>query len=275
MIGKIYRAARRRVLWLLWWLRCQRDPNAIVRHQLVGGAQFDYPLNSAIGRLLFQREFETHELEFMHRMLKSGDNVFDIGANAGMFTVVASKCVGANGRVYAFEPGTRELAQLRHNLALNNCTNVTIIERAVGRTTGVTKFGIARDGALNSLAQTEHPWQHIDTWQEVPITTLDDFALEVNAPRVSFIKIDVEGGEKDVIEGASNVLQNNPHCVVLFEALDVTAAGFGYTVQSLLESLLAHFSVGYINAKNQIVWIKQFEPRYGKSIYNFVLTSKA
>src|SRR6185312_8497302 len=117
--------------------------------------------------------FETAELRFIQERLRPGDVFVDIGANGGIYTVIAAKKVGASGRVLAFEPGPRNLELLKRNLALNGLTNVTIVPKAVSNTAGAAALAISRDGAMNSLAKTSHAGQRIEKWETVETTTLD------------------------------------------------------------------------------------------------------
>jgi hypothetical protein len=80
--------------------------------------------------------YEPHIANLLVRVLGKGDVAVDVGGNIGFFTVLASILVGPAGRVVAFEPGTENLERLRANLALNDCKNVTIIEKAGNEPSG-------------------------------------------------------------------------------------------------------------------------------------------
>jgi FkbM family methyltransferase len=238
---------------------------------LPDGSHFNYPLNSAIGRALFTGGFEIAEVEFMRKLLKPGDIVFDVGANGGLFTVIAAKKVGDSGHVYAFEPGERELELLRHNIEINHLKNVTVIAAAVGDKIGSTQLAISCDGALNSLRQTDHPKQQIEGWQPVKMLTLDSVIQEFKIPQVEFIKIDVEGAEKLVIAGANILLSSNTPPVILFESSDLNARCFGYAVRDLIAEFIENkYAINHFDESGYLTPICSEDPRLGKQIYNFI-----
>lgn len=262
---------RRKMRSLLWRLYCAVSPYTISRFTLSDGSLFEYPIKSGIGYTLFVGSFEFMETEFVKKYLKQGDVFFDVGANGGIFTILAAKKVGAAGHVYAFEPGTDEVELLRRNVALNQLKNVTIVETAVGNQVGETDFGISEDGAMNSLAKTNHPEQKIMRWNRVEIITLDEYVRKCGIGKVDMIKIDVEGAEKLVLSGAKGILKDHK-IVIIFEASDLNAVGFGYTVKEFISDLLAEgFSVGYFDGKGEVKEIQVYDDRFGNDIYNFVV----
>lgn len=236
------------------------------------GARFSYPLDSAIGKYLFSGGFEATELAFARAHLKPGDVVLDVGANGGLYTVMAARAVGPGGHVYAFEPGDRALALLRHNVAINNLTNVTIIAAAVSNETGQASFAVAEDSALSSLADVDRGEQQIQSWATVETIRLDDAIERHGIPQASFLKVDVEGAEKLVFEGSSRLLSDaSPPFMILFEAYDPNARAFGYTVAGLLDSLQElGYSLHGFDASGQLRPVEQFGAELGSAVYNFV-----
>jgi FkbM family methyltransferase len=232
---------------------------------------FRYPLRSGIGRALYHGGYESAELAYVRSTLKAGQTFFDVGANGGIFTINAARRVGESGQVHCFEPGMAELELLRLNVALNRLSNVRIYAGAVSQETGSAEFATAEDGAMSSLAKTDHPGQVITRWRTVSTITLDDYARQQGVARVDFIKIDVEGAEKLVFAGASSLLKSSAPLTVLFEAFDLNAKGFGYSVESFLQDLLQRgLNLFYFDARGELVPIHRYEPRFGKEIYSFV-----
>ena len=257
---------------LAWEIKCIISPNGLATFRLADGSRFDYPIKSAIGYGLSMASFEVGEIAFMRRSLKPGDVVFDVGANGGVFTVIAAKQVGPGGHVYAFEPGQRELRLLRHNIALNNLTNVAVIGRAVGNETGTAQFAVASDGALSSLGKTSHPQQKVEKWEMVEIITLDEFIRQQNIPQVDFIKVDVEGAEKLVLEGAANLIATNPQLRILFESYIVNTSAFNYTPNVFLAELIkSGLSVHYIKDTGLCPVTSTDDPQLGTQFYNFAI----
>ena len=271
MIQQLAKKIKNRFRYELWKATCLATPDAVPTYTLPDGSPFLYPLNTAIGRAMFIDGFENLEVAYVRRALKLGDIFLDIGANGGLFTVIAAKQVGPAGHVYAFEPGQRELALLHQNIALNGLTNVTILERGVSDRSGTTKFAISSDGAMNSLAQTNHPSQQIQEWLTIETVSLDDFIRDQPLPRVNFVKMDVEGAERLIFEGATNFLKTYPGVTVMFEACDCNAVGFGYTVQEFLGRLQSlGLSLYYFDEQGTLSPLSTYDARFGREMYNFV-----
>jgi FkbM family methyltransferase len=142
------------------------------------------------------------ELEWVKRFgIRRGDTVVDCGANHGFSTVLFSRWAGPEGCVHAFEPFGHNMRILQKNLALNNATNVRCHEAAVGAARGQVTISAHSNARIVSASHRPR------AVQQVPIVTLDDVLGD--AP-VAFIKIDVEGHEQAVLEGARSLLANRP-----------------------------------------------------------------
>ncbi|MEA5466506.1 FkbM family methyltransferase [Leptothoe sp. PORK10 BA2] len=228
---------RYRLATKFWQIKCAFVGDKLENFTLLDGSKLQYPLKTTIGKLLTIGNFELAELKFLMTSVNSGDVVFDIGANGGIFTVIAAKKVGENGHVYAFEPGGRELEILKRNIELNGLTNVTVVEVAVSNESGETKFAISEDGAMNSISETQHPGQKIQSWTTVPVVTLDEFVAEQKIDHINFIKVDVEGAEKLVFDGAESLLDSHEPIIIMFEATNVTSSGFGYSTKDIIYQL--------------------------------------
>ena len=156
--------------------------------------------------------FEPDVSNLCLKVLGDGDVVVDVGANIGFFTVLTSILVGPTGRVVAFEPGAENLRRLRANLAHNDCRNVTIIEKAVTNQMGQIEFFInSDDSGGNALWDpSRYPGNSkslaAPTRVVVPATTLDAEWEELRLPAPKLIKIDTEGAEQRVLEGARGLI---------------------------------------------------------------------
>jgi FkbM family methyltransferase len=144
--------------------------------------------------------YETVRLRTFASAVAEGAVVYDVGANVGIYALLASVKVGLSGRVYAFEPLERNLRYLRRHIRLNNLQNCTIIEEAVCSKEGKLPFSAASfESSMGRLSP--------DGEISVSSTTLDIAIYGENSllpPTV--IKIDVEGGELEVLEGAVRAL---------------------------------------------------------------------
>lgn len=248
------------------------QPNRTHSFRLPDGSRFEYPLSSAIGRHLFAGWFEPAELSFVRDHLGPGDIVLDVGANAGLYTVIAARLVGTSGQVYAFEPDQRAAALLRHNVSINGLTNVTVIEAAASNQTGMAPFAAANDTALSSLAAINRADQQIQEWRTVNTIRLDDAVTAHGIGPVTFMKMDVEGAEKLVLEGSPHLLSRAAKgFTILFEGFDQNTRAFGYSVRELLDALQPHgFSLHGFDSRQRLRPISELGPDIGRTVYNFV-----
>ena len=216
-------------------------------------------------------EFELSEIEFIRKILKPGDTFLDIGANGGLYSIIAAKIVGHQGHVYACEPGKKELDLLKQNITINGINNITIIESAISNKKGSDLLAVSVDGALNSLKETNHPDQNIESWQTVEINTVDNLVQELNIPKINVMKVDVEGAEKLVFEGASNFLKSNSNVTIVFESSELNSNDFGYKPEELISNLQSKgFKLKYISRIGFIKNISTKNMRIHKNIYNFI-----
>ena len=145
---------------------------------------------------------------YLKRTLKPGDVFIDIGANIGYYTILASRLVGPSGHVFAIEASPSICARLRHHVALNAATNVTIVNAAIYRER--TELPLYRHEATNIGATTvmADVAQRRDTEIEaiVPAMPLAEAVPVADVQRARLIKIDVEGAEWPVLQGIADLL---------------------------------------------------------------------
>jgi FkbM family methyltransferase len=139
-------------------------------------------------------QFETGVQNAFGEFIPPGAVVYDIGAHAGFFTLIASRLTGPSGRVFAFDPNPECAASIREQIELNGLANCEVEEKAVGDEDG--QVGFRHDGALSRI--------DVEGTCVVPIVTLDAFAR--SHPRPDFVKIDVEGAEVAVLRGARTIM---------------------------------------------------------------------
>ena len=142
--------------------------------------------------------------------LRPGSVYYDLGANVGFLTLVGARLVGSAGHVYAFEPSPGTAAALRSNVLRNGLTNVTVIEAAVGATSGTARFDPV-DEEASQLATLLDPAQ--EGGVEVQVVAIDDFVRDGARPP-DVVKIDVEGAEDAAIAGMRETLAARTPSVV-------------------------------------------------------------
>jgi FkbM family methyltransferase len=161
-----------------------------------------------------QKEPDT--VKWIEDFMKPGDVFYDVGANVGAYSLVAAKCFAGAVKVYAFEPAFLNFSQLCRNLFLNNCQGAVFpLSVALSEKTAVGEFNyhdLVPGGSLHTLGEAvDHKGETF-----MPVFTqrmlsyrLDDLIDQFKIPRPTHIKIDVDGIEKAVLEGAPNTLSSS------------------------------------------------------------------
>ena len=193
-----------------------------------------YPHSAASG-VLYSGLPDWTEMHFVLDYLRAGDTFVDVGANVGVYSLLASAVPGV--RVVAFEPSRQAWERLVENVALNGLTaaDVEVVQAAVGEATGTVSLTIGRDAtnkvvAPGDLVEMNGPVEQVDQ------VTLDA-ALTASRARaaapVALVKIDVEGREADVLRGARRLLEADSPALLIENnhpgALAEELAGIGYT----------------------------------------------
>ena len=132
------------------------------------------------------------------RLAAPGMKVLDIGANAGFYTLGFARLCGPRGHVWAFEPDPRNLENLRFHLDVNGVTNATIVPAAACDRSGFARFEPGASRATGHLSG--------DGTREVATVALDALLEEGAIPVPDLVKMDVEGAEASVLEGAARIL---------------------------------------------------------------------
>lgn len=197
-------------------------------------------LDSALDSCLQAGSFEAPESAFLHRFLQEGMTVMDIGAHHGYYTLLSSVLVGRSGRVVAFEPSARERVRLIRHVRLNRYANVQVEAFALGAEKANRELFVA-DGKQDWCNSLRPPAIESATMRvPVGVTTVDEFLALEGIKKVDFIKLDVEGGELDVLRGAVQLLEDRPRPIVLAEVQDIRTAPWGYAAREIIELMVGH-----------------------------------
>jgi FkbM family methyltransferase len=190
-----------------------------------------------MGSALIYGGFEEAETAFVQKFLRAGMTVLDIGANQGFYTLLAAKCVGALGKVIAFEPSPRERKALRWNLRVNGCRNVVVEELALGNEPRETEKPLyVVQGAQTGCNSLEPPAEAGATSvMSVRVTSLDGYLAARQVKRVDFVKLDVEGAELSVLQGSRKLLEGRPRPVLLAEVQDIRTRPWNYAAREIIK----------------------------------------
>jgi len=202
--------------------------------RLLNGMPIEVDPRDMVGsHILRNGVWEPETAAFFLGWLRPGMTFVDAGAHVGHYTLLASELVGGEGRVIAFEPHPLLGQVLRRNVGRAGCANATVSELALGGASGAVdlilhpcdNFGAS---SLRADTQAGHRPR-----APVEVTTLDDYLERAGVPRVDVVKLDVEGAELDVIDGASRTLAANPDILLVVEFLRENARRFDRDVEDL------------------------------------------
>ncbi|HEX5102457.1 MAG TPA: FkbM family methyltransferase [Pirellulaceae bacterium] len=158
-----------------------------------------------VARLLLGT-YEREQTALFQRHIRSGQQVLDIGAAAGYYTLLAARLVGPTGSVIAFEPNPENLPYLRTHVRQNGLAHVRVLNLAVSDQDGTARFG---GGTGTGTARLQ-----ADGAYEVAVRRLDDLAAEHDlAPQ--HLKIDVEGAELAVLRGGERLIREHRPTIFL------------------------------------------------------------
>jgi FkbM family methyltransferase len=192
----------------------QLPPGHVMKFDKYHG-QYSVEIDTAypIERQMLSGEYDPATAGVMRRFVKAGDCVIDVGANVGAHTLLLAKLVGPRGKVYAFEPGPPLFERLTHNLRLNPVLEGVVIAVRLGLSdaSGVLHWNEEAQNRGNAHLRAAEGIR-------VEVVRLDDYWTAASRARASFIKIDVEGMEYQVLQGARALLMRD-RPVVYFETM--------------------------------------------------------
>jgi FkbM family methyltransferase len=141
----------------------------------------------------------------LNLLVRPGMTIYDLGANVGFISMIAARLIGPQGRVVSFEPLPSNARQIKYNAALNNFSHVTVREEAMGDEEGQGSFQVTNFPTTGRLKNDSVHKERIGELT-VRVRRLDAVVAEAKLPLPDLIKMDVEGAEVCVLEGASHTL---------------------------------------------------------------------
>lgn len=168
-------------------------------------------------------------------LIYPGMTVVDVGAHFGLYTLLAAKGVKEKGKVYAFEPEPSNYALLIKNIKANGYEDIVVtIKKAVSNKKGVSFLFL---GAKESGEASLYKVPSVSTQNVVvEVITLDEFFEGEGWPEVHLIKMDIEGGEKEALEGARQLLERN-QVKLIIEFNPKIQAAVGIAPEEFLDTL--------------------------------------
>ena len=165
------------------------------------------PVSNFGQSLINEKVYEKELTTYFSTLLKRGDVFVDVGANEGYYSIMASKIVGVNGKVFAVEPQSRLQAILFNNIDANKSYNIKVFQTAIADCVGMATINLTPDtntGSSSIFRSTKYR----NSVEKIPQTTLSELFALTNTKKVDLLKMDIEGFEYYAILGDKSVFDN-------------------------------------------------------------------
>jgi FkbM family methyltransferase len=250
------------------WLYYKLKPKGITLINVRGNKMYVNTDDVGVVRVtLIQGVWEKYETELFKKLVKEGMVVVDIGAYFGYYSLLGAKLVGKYGTVYAFEPEPANYKLLCKSIELNGYTNIVVpIQKAISNKCGKIKLWVDRfnlgSASISEVNTLPALFRNLSKKVsiEVETTTLDEFFKNtVENNKVDFIKIDTQGAEGFIIDGAEKILKSNNSLKIFMEFWPGGLRNLGTNPLGLLLKLQKYgFNIKIINERKQI--LESIEP---------------
>lgn len=184
------------------------------------------PSNLAI-TLFSNKHFGDVDEGFLRKTLQPGNTYIDVGANIGTLVMTGAISVENNGQVIGIEAHPKTFNVLKNNIKLNDFNNIKLINSAVGNEKGKLHFSDTKADDMNKILLES------DEGVEVMVETLDELLKDINT--IDVLKIDVEGFEKQVFEGARLTLEKTK--LVYYESFENNYTSYNYNTGDITKLL--------------------------------------
>jgi len=215
-------------------------------------------------------DFERLETEVVKNLIKPGDIFFDVGANTGYYSLLASELVASGGFVHAFEPASITYEILHTNTRLNGLKNILLNRLAVSDKPGEAELLINTQSGLTSMGNTRRG-EFIGV-EKVQVITLDEYVKDNQITRVDFLKLDIEGFEGHVLRGAKRLMHEQKDMVILIELAEKNYRPLNLSVNEVMDWVRKQgYEIWEIDPQqNRLVFLPGSKPEYVN--HNFILT---
>lgn len=187
--------------------------------------------------ILFLKHYEQDTNLMLNEFIQENFHVVEAGAHIGSETLLIASKVGKLGKVYAFEPNPIVMKRLRVNILLNDWGDrVDIFDIALGEKEGEISFYIKSEETPNQGMSSKYQFDN-NVIEIIAIQqTLDHWVATQKIPRVDFLKMDVQGAEMDILNGASETIERYKPTIFM-EADDSIQSDSMHTVRDLYEKM--------------------------------------
>lgn len=209
-----------------------------------------------VDKLFYLDSFESSTLQLFSNLITPNNIIVDIGANIGVYSLIALSKYRNETFVYAFEPSDWAYNRLLENITLNSFNNVEIIKKAVSDHVGETEFHMCEDDAYNSLGAK--PMKKVISSKYIELTTLDEFCKLKKIKKIDILKIDTEGADYLVLKGGVRILNGIEAPIIFCEYNRYTKADESFELHDMISLLESYqYRVYEINNKMLIPFIPE------------------
>ncbi|NEP01920.1 MAG: FkbM family methyltransferase [Symploca sp. SIO2E9] len=189
------------------------------------------------------KSHEQHVSNAISNLAKDGDVVVDVGANIGYFSAYAAAAVGKFGQVFCLEPEAKNFEYLKANCDLiqRSGFNCSAFQLAASSVSGQATLNIHRYSTYHAIEDEQHNLDKVENKQLIKTVTLDEWSQSQALTNISLLKIDTEGHEPKVLEGARQLFEARAIDFVILECRSDYLANF-------IDEFCKEFSL------NQLVW---------------------
>lgn len=240
------------LLRIFWWKINQLYIKIPAVVEMIDGVKcICYPNSSYGGLVVYTRLPEYHEMKFILSKLKKFDTFIDVGANIGVFSLLAVSKI-ENGKVYSFEPNEVAGTIFRENIRLNDFSKViNHDERIVSDKNGSEYFTLTKHSEVSHISYKKSSVK--DHNKRIKSIKLDSFCEKNKIKKVRILKIDVEGAEKKVLKGSESLIKDNLIDYILFES-NIDSKEYGYESEETKDFLMKYgYDLYEFNKKGKLI----------------------
>lgn len=223
------------------------------------GFKMNLSLDKQVDKEIFMEIFESETQNFYAEIVKKGMVIFDIGANKGLYSLIAASKIEPDGKIVSFEPAPKAYDALVSNILLNNFTTIYPFKVGIADKQGEVIFNICKDDAYNSIGN--NPLKPIKEKQVIKTISIDEFCESQNIDKIDLMKIDTEGAEELAIKGGIKTLSKDNGPLIICEYNSKTDYGIanstgmfnllkkmGYSIFQLKSGQLLPFELSNYNS---------------------------
>ncbi|MEH1963209.1 MAG: FkbM family methyltransferase [Nostoc sp.] len=249
------------ILKFIGWQFYKRLNNKHFDIELISNVKIRcYPDSYSASAVLYCGLYDYNEMNFLLRYLRANDSFLDIGANVGIYTLLAASKI-QSGSVYSFEVLPKNYNRLIQNLKLNQFQQVEAYEIAVSDFTGTTYLNLAEGDSMPFITNNAN-----DSTITVPTDTLDNLLQYESISHLTLAKIDIEGAEILAMKGAISLLkQQRPHVWIM--EINDAVNNFGIQKQDVVNFLKDYgYSLYHYNAHTNQIHAITVEQKQGNNV---------